>query len=124
VALALALAVLLARRLAVAFEIGWHHVPSNSSSRACGLPGVRAHHFSGGPSWACGPVAFQRCTAPAAFQLRRTLANCISVSLKLAGAIGLALAKAASDNKSIDADAQVHPCAVRTRPVCAGHLQR
>ena len=35
-----------------------------------------------------------------------------------------ALAPTASHTRSLDADAQVHPCAARTRPVCAGQLRR
>ena len=34
------------------------------------------------------------------------------------------LATAASHNRSLNADAQAHPCAARTRLVCAGQLQR
>ena len=29
-----------------------------------------------------------------------------------------------TSNRSFDADAQVHPCAVRTRLMCAGQLRR
>jgi hypothetical protein len=36
----------------------------------------------------------------------------------------LALAGAAAYNRSINTDAQVRPCAARTRLVCAGYLQR
>jgi hypothetical protein len=36
----------------------------------------------------------------------------------------LALASAAAYNRSINPDAQVRPCAARTRLVCAGYLQR
>ena len=36
----------------------------------------------------------------------------------------LALAASAAYNRSINTDAQVRPCAARTRLVCAGYLQR
>jgi hypothetical protein len=36
----------------------------------------------------------------------------------------LALSTAAAYNRSINTDAQVRPCALRTRLVCAGYLQR
>lgn len=119
-----ALATDLARRLAVAFEVGWHHVPSNCSSLACGRPGVRAQHFSGGPSRVFGRVAVQRGIAPAAFQIRRTLAKAAAARCQVANNLGLALAKVASDNRSVNTDAQGRPAAERRRSLVAGYLQR
>jgi hypothetical protein len=121
---ALALAAGSARRLAVAIESGWHHVPGNCASLACGRPVVRAQHFSGGPSRALGPVAAQRVIAPAAFQVRRALAKAVAARCQEARNLGLALAMAASDNKSVNTDAQGRPAAVRRRSLVAGYLQR
>jgi hypothetical protein len=140
---ALALAAGLARRLAVAFESGWRRDPHSALALAlhagehCGdglqrhltpdwlsVPGSKPQRFSGGPSRACGLAAIQLGIAPAAPKAGRALGAVVSASCRSARKVGLALARAASDNWSIDTDAQVHPCAARTRPVCAGHLQR
>ena len=119
-----ALAPGLALRLAVAFEAGWHHVPGNCALCACGPPVVRAQHFSGGPSRAVGPVAVQRVVAPSAFQIRRALASAVAATSQLAVNLGLALAGAASDNKSVNTDAQGRPAALPRRSLVAGYLQR
>ena len=121
---ALAHAAGLARRLTVAIEGGWHHGFGNFPSRAYSRRGARAKHFSGGPSRAGGGLAVQRFIVPAVFQIRRALAKAAAARRHVASNLGLALAKAASDNKLIDTDAQVHSCAARTRLMCAGHRQR
>ena len=81
-------------------------------------------HFSGGPSSAPGWAALRPGGAPASLKKCRALAGFAAARCRLAVHVGLALARAASDNKLIDTDAQVHPCAARTRRVYAGHLQR
>ena len=134
----------LALRLAVALDGGWHRGPR--SSLALGLHagehcsgGLQRHcaparpfvqkalkpqHFSGGSSRASGRAVGRRGVAPAAFQFRRSLANGVAAICAPALNFCLALAKAASDNKSLDTDEQVHPCAPRTRLSSAGQLQR
>jgi hypothetical protein len=120
----LALATYPARWLAVALGAGWHHVPSNCPARACRVHGVRAQHSSGGSSREFGRVAIQRGIAPAAFQVRRSLAKVAAARCQVAGHLGLALAGAASDNKLIDTDDQSRSAAALRRSLVAGHRQR
>ena len=119
-----ALATHVTRRLAVAFEAGWHHVPSNCSLRACGRPGVRAQHFSGGPSRVFGRAAHQPGGAPANPKKCRALGGFAAASCQSALKRGLALARAASDNKLIDTDDQGRSAAALRRSLVAGHRQR
>ena len=140
---ALALAADLARRLAVAFEIGWHPGSRNWSAHAGGhggvglqrhsapdwssVPGARAlkpRHCSGGPSRAFGRAAVRRRVAPAAFQYRRALAGAVAVSCRPAVNMGLAPAWAASDNRSMHTDTQVHRAAERRLFMGAGDFRR
>jgi hypothetical protein len=124
VALVLALAALLALRLAVAFEAGWHHV-SRISLACAGRPrGGRAQHFSGVSSRECGRVGVLCGTAPAAVQPRRTLVSADSTRSLMAVHLGLAFARAASDNKSVNTDAQGRPAASPRLSLVAGYVQR
>ena len=81
-------------------------------------------HFSGGPSRAFGWVAGQPGSAPAAFQIRRVLAKAVAAICQVASNLGLALARAASDNKSMHTDTQVLSAASRPRLMGAGDFRR
>ena len=118
------LASALARRLARAFESAWRHVPRNCSARASRRCGIRAQHFSGGPSRLFGRVAVQPGCVPVAPKFSRTRDNVLWASCRLAFDGGSALSWAASDNRSIHTDAHVHRAAQRRLFVGAGDFQR
>jgi hypothetical protein len=142
---ALAIAFGVARWLAVAFESGWRHglrsplaLALHAGGHRCGgqqrhsaparqsvQQALKPQHFSGGPSRAFGWAAAQRAVAPAtAKDGCRALGGVAAASCRLAVKVGLALAKAASDNKSMHTDVQVLPAASRPRLMGAGDFQR
>jgi hypothetical protein len=139
-----ALAPCMTLRLPVAFESGWRHGRRSSWALALHAGGHRSggmqslsaparhaaqqalkpQHFSGGPSRAFGGAALQRRVAPAtAKDGCRALGGVASASCRLAVRVGLALARAASDNKSMHTDVQVL-AALRLRFPAAGDFQR
>jgi hypothetical protein len=140
-----ALAPGMALRLAVAIESGWRHGPRVSFALALHAGGHRSgglqrhsaparhsvqqalkpQHFSGGPSRAFGWAAVQRAVAPAtAKDGCRVRGGIAAASGRSAVNLGLALARAASDNKSMHTDVQVLPAASRPRLMAAGDFQR
>ena len=141
---ALALAAGLASGLPAAFGSGWRRVHHNSLAfvlHAGGHGGVGLHrhsapagspapsarkpqHLSGGPSRAFGWAAVQRGFAPAAFQHCRALASMGAASCRRAIHLGLALAWAAFDNRSMHTDTQVHRAAKRRLFMGAGDFRR
>jgi hypothetical protein len=62
--------------------------------------------------------------APAAPKVRRSRATIVPASCRLALNVGVALAGAASDNKSVNADAQGRPAAAPHRTLVAGYVRR
>jgi hypothetical protein len=140
-----ALAPGMALRLGVAFESGWRHGPRSALALALHAGGHRSvgpqrhsaparhsaqqalkpQHFSGGPSRAFGWAALQSAVAPAtAKDGCRALGGVAAASCRSALNLGLALARAASDNKSMHTDVQVLPAASRPRLLDAGDFQR
>ena len=138
-----ALAVGLARRLAVAFESGWLCDPHSSLAlarhagghRGVGLQrhsapaslcvqALKPQHFSGGPSRAFGREVVKGGLAPATFKYLRTLASAGAARCRLAFKGGLALAWAGSDNRSVNTDAQGRPAAAPRLSLVAGYVRR
>ena len=95
---------------------------ASASSLVCEIA-LGPQHFSGGPSRACGWAAVHPGSIPAASQARRTHAAIVAASRRSAVNLDLALAKAASDNKSMHTDTQVL-AASRLRFQGAGDLRR
>ena len=94
-------------------------------SLVCSAVARRPHHFTGGPSRAFGWAAAQRGVHPANAKYGgRALGGVAAASCRLAVRLGLALARAASDNKSMHTDVQVLPAAARPRLMGAGDFQR
>ena len=81
-------------------------------------------HYSGGPSKALGWAAIQLGSAPFNPKHCRSRAGIAAASCRSAVNVGLALAWAASDNKSIHTDTQVHRAAQRRLCLGAGDFQR
>ena len=138
-----ALAVGLARRLAVAFESGWLRDPQSSLAlarhasehRGAGLQrhsapaslsvqALKPQHFSGGPSRAFGREVVRGGLAPATSKYLRTLASAGAARCRLALKGGLVLTWAGSDNRSVNADAQSRLAAAPRRSMVAGYVRR
>ena len=100
-----------------------HIAPARSLVR--GVVARKLHHFTGGPSRAFGWAAVQPRLTPATAKYGcRALGSIAAASRRFAGKLGLALARAASDNRSMHTDVQVLPAASRPRLMGAGDFQR
>lgn len=97
-----------------------------ASARSLVRGGVarKRHPFTGGPSRGFG-WSVQRAVASANAKYGcRVLGSIAAARRRLAINLGLALARAASDNKSMHTDVQVLPAAARPRLTGAGDLRR
>jgi len=96
-----------------------HIAPVSSLVR--GAVARSPHLFTGGPSRAFGWAAVERGVAPATAKYGgRVLSSIAAASCRSAVRLGLALARAASDNKSMHTDVQALPAAARPRLMGAG----
>lgn len=73
------------------------------------VPGAKPQRFSGGPSRACGWAAVHPGITSATPKAGRALGALAAASCRSAIKPGLALAGAASDNKSMHTDAELAP---------------
>ena len=100
-----------------------HIAPERSLIRSAVARNPR--HFTGGPSRAFGWAAVERGIAPVTAKYGcRVLGSVAAASRWLASRLGLALARAASDNRSIHTDTQVHRAAQRRLFMGAGDFRR
>ena len=96
--------------------VGLQRHVTSERSLVRGAVARRPHHFTGGPSRAFGWAAAKRGVALASAKYGgRAVGGVAAASCRLAVRVGLALARAASDNKSMHTDAQVLPAAARPR---------